>query len=44
MPLPPAKMTFHAETRRVDAHSSHGVCKRAEMALDTKLAGTLRRR
>ena len=44
MPLPPAKMTFHVETRRVDAHSSHGVCKLTEIALDTKLAGTLRRR
>jgi len=31
----PAKMTFHVETRRVDAHSSQAICKSAEIALDT---------
>lgn len=35
----PAKMTFHVETHRVDTHSSRAVCKNAEIALDTDLAG-----
>lgn len=38
-PTAPTKMTFHVETRRVDAHSSRAVCKSAEIALDTDLAG-----
>ncbi|MFN4361653.1 MAG: OsmC family protein [Hylemonella sp.] len=37
----PTKMTFHVETRRVDAHSSRATCKQAEIALDTDLAGNL---
>ena len=35
----PAKMTFHVETHRVDAHGSLVRCKNAEIALDTDLAG-----
>jgi uncharacterized OsmC-like protein len=33
------KLTFHVEARRVDAHGSLARCKRAEIALDTDLAG-----
>ncbi|WP_332739908.1 hypothetical protein [Hydrogenophaga sp.] len=29
------KMTFHVESRRVDAHGSLSRCKSAEIALDT---------
>lgn len=29
------KMTFHVESRRVDAHGSRSRCKNAEIALDT---------
>ncbi len=43
-PTAPTKMTFHVETRRVDAHGSLARCKSAEIALDTDLAGTLRRK
>ncbi len=39
MNTPPARMTFHVETRRVDAHGSLARCKQAELALDTDLAG-----
>lgn len=35
----PAKMTFHVESRRVDSHSSLARCKKAEIALDTDMAG-----
>lgn len=34
-----SKLTFHVEARRVDAHGSLARCKRAEIALDTDLAG-----
>jgi len=34
-----AKMTFHVETLRLDAHGSISRCKEAEIALDTDLAG-----
>ena len=34
-----AKMTFHVETLRLDAHGSISRCKAAEIALDTDLAG-----
>lgn len=37
-------MTFHMETHRVGAHASRARCKSAEIALDTDLAGTLRRK
>lgn len=33
------KLAFHVETIRLDAHSSRARCKRAEIALDTDLAG-----
>jgi len=33
------KMSFHVESRRVDAHGSLSLCKQAEIALDTDLAG-----
>lgn len=33
------KMSFHVETRRIDAHGSLSRCKDAEIALDTDLAG-----
>ena len=33
------KMSFHVESRRVDAHASLSLCKQAEIALDTDLAG-----
>ena len=33
------KMTFHVESRRIDAHGSVSHCKNAEIALDTDLAG-----
>ncbi|EYC52108.1 osmotically inducible protein C [Hylemonella gracilis str. Niagara R] len=39
MSAPASKMSFHVETRRVDAHLSRAVCKNAEIALDTDLAG-----
>jgi len=39
MPEPPAKLCFHVESRRVDAHGSLARCKHAEIALDTDLAG-----
>jgi len=35
----PPKMTFHVEARRVDAHGSLALCKNAEIALDTDMAG-----
>ncbi|MBA3058778.1 MAG: OsmC family protein [Gammaproteobacteria bacterium] len=34
------KMSFHVESRRVDAHSGLSLCKQAEIALDTDLAGS----
>ena len=33
------KLTFHAETRRIDAHGSLARCKKADVVLDTDLAG-----
>ena len=33
------KMTFHVESRRIDAHRSTSHCKRADISLDTDLAG-----
>ena len=36
-----SKMTFHIESRRVDAHASLSRCKQAEIALDTDMAGNL---
>jgi hypothetical protein len=33
------KMTFHVESRRIDAHASVSRCKNAKIALDTDLAG-----
>jgi len=39
MTQPPAKMSFHVESRRVDAHGSLSLCKQAEIALDTDLGG-----
>ena len=39
MNQPAAKMTFHVVSRRTDAHSSLSHCKKAEIALDTDLAG-----
>ena len=39
MDQPAAKMTFHVESRRVDAHGSLSNCKNAEIALDTDMAG-----
>jgi uncharacterized OsmC-like protein len=36
---PAPKMSFHVESRRVDAHGSLARCKSAEIALDTDLAG-----
>jgi hypothetical protein len=33
------KLTFHVETVRLDAHGSLARCKRAEIPLDTDLAG-----
>lgn len=36
-PLP--KMTFHVESRRVDAHGSVSRCKNAQISLDTDMAG-----
>jgi uncharacterized OsmC-like protein len=35
----PTKMTFHVSSRRVDAHGSLSLCKNAEIALDTDMAG-----
>lgn len=35
----PTKMTFHVSSRRVDAHGSRSLCKNAEIALDTDMAG-----
>lgn len=35
----PAKMRFHVETQRIDAHRSVSHCKRATIDLDTDLAG-----
>jgi uncharacterized OsmC-like protein len=32
-------MSFHVESRRVDAHRSVSLCKSAQIALDTDLAG-----
>lgn len=40
----PAKISFHVEIHRVDAHASRARCKSAEIALDTELAGTPRRK
>ena len=39
MSEPAPKMSFHVESRRVDAHGSLARCKNAEIALDTDLAG-----
>jgi uncharacterized OsmC-like protein len=39
MSEPAAKMSFHVEARRVDAHGSLARCKNAEIALDTDLGG-----
>ncbi len=39
MSTSPAKLRFHVETRRVDAHHSLARCKNAEIRLDTDLAG-----
>jgi uncharacterized OsmC-like protein len=36
---PEQKMRFHVVARRVDAHGSLAVCKRATLPLDTDLAG-----
>ncbi len=33
------KLTFHVEAHRRDAHGSFALCKHAEIALDTDLAG-----
>lgn len=33
------KMTFHVESRRVDAHASVSRCKNAQISLDTDTAG-----
>lgn len=33
------KMTYHVKARRFDAHGSLARCKRAEIAVDTDLAG-----
>lgn len=35
----PTRMRFHVQARRVDAHGSLAVCKEAQIALDTDLAG-----
>jgi uncharacterized OsmC-like protein len=34
-----AKMRFHVEARRLDAHGSEATCKSARITLDTDLAG-----
>lgn len=34
-----AKMTFHVDTRRNDAHGSVAQCKEADVTLDTDMAG-----
>jgi uncharacterized OsmC-like protein len=39
--MSPPKLTYRVEARRVDAHGSLARCKRAEIALDTDLAGNL---
>lgn len=39
MSNPPPKMTFHVESRRVDAHASIARCKNAQISLDTDMAG-----
>ena len=39
MTEPAPKMSFHVESRRLDAHGSLARCKNAEIALDTDLAG-----
>jgi len=39
MNTPPPKMTFHVESRRLDAHASVSRCKDAQIALDTDMAG-----
>jgi len=39
MSAPTAKMEFHVESRRIDAHGSLARCKDAEISLDTDLAG-----
>lgn len=36
---PSPKLSFHVESRRIDAHGSLARCKRAEIVLDTDLAG-----
>ncbi|BAP88806.1 redox protein, regulator of disulfide bond formation [Burkholderiales bacterium GJ-E10] len=35
----PAKMRFHVEARRIDAHGSEATCKLARITLDTDLGG-----
>ncbi len=39
MSNPPPKMTFHVESRRLDAHASASRCKNAQITLDTDMAG-----
>lgn len=39
MSNPPPKMTFHVESRRLDAHASVSRCKNAQITLDTDMAG-----
>lgn len=39
MSNPSPKMTFHVESRRVDAHASAARCKNAQITLDTDMAG-----
>lgn len=39
MTAAPQKMTFHVEALRVDVHSSVARCKKAEIVLDTDMAG-----
>lgn len=39
MSEPTPKMSFHVESRRVDAHGSLARCKNAEITLDTDVAG-----
>lgn len=39
MSEPAPKMSFHVESRRLDAHGSLARCKNAEIALDTDVAG-----
>ncbi|WP_281982769.1 OsmC family protein [Azonexus hydrophilus] len=36
----PAKMQFHVDARRIDAHGSEASCKLAHITLDTDMAGS----